>query len=87
MSVEEAVALKRPTILAVDDSKENLMVVGQLLQPYYHVRVANSGQRALKAVASPPRPDLILLDVMMPEMDGYEVIAELRLIRRRAIYR
>lgn len=78
MSIEEAVALKKPTILAVDDSKENLMVVGQLLQPYYHVRVANSGQRALKAVASPPRPDLILLDVMMPEMDGYEVIAELR---------
>jgi putative two-component system response regulator len=78
MSVEEAVAVKRPTILAVDDTKENLMVIGQLLQPYYHVRVANSGQRALKAAANPPIPDLILLDVMMPEMDGYQVIMELK---------
>ena len=78
MSIDEAVTVKRPTILAVDDTRENLMVIGQLLQPYYHVRVANSGPRALKAVASSPRPDLILLDVMMPEMDGYEVIAELR---------
>jgi len=78
MPIEQAVALKKPIILAVDDTKENLMVIGQLLQPYYHVRVANSGQRALKAVASPPKPDLILLDVMMPEMDGYEVLAELR---------
>jgi putative two-component system response regulator len=77
MSVTEE-AVKRPTILAVDDTKENLMVIGQLLQPYYHVRVANSGQRALKAAANPPVPDLILLDVMMPEMDGYEVIIELK---------
>lgn len=66
------------TILVVDDTGENLMVIGGLLQPFFRVRVANSGMRALKVARSDPRPDLILLDVMMPEMDGYAVLAELR---------
>ncbi|MDO9227737.1 MAG: two-component system response regulator [Pseudomonadota bacterium] len=66
------------TILVVDDVPENLTVLGELLQPGYRVRVANSGRRALQVAASEPRPDLILLDVMMPEMDGYVVINELR---------
>lgn len=66
------------TILVADDTRENLTVIGELLQPYYRVRVANSGQRALKAAHTEPRPDLILLDVMMPEMDGFAVLAELR---------
>ncbi|MDD5388833.1 MAG: two-component system response regulator [Gallionellaceae bacterium] len=66
------------TVLVVDDTPENLTVLGELLQPVYRVRVANSGQRALQVAASKPRPDLILLDVMMPEMDGYAVINELR---------
>ena len=68
----------RRTILVVDDTKENLTIIGQLLQPHYHVRVANSGLRAIRVAQSEPRPDLILLDVMMPEMDGYQVINELR---------
>jgi putative two-component system response regulator len=66
------------TVLVVDDTRENLTVLGQLLRPYYHVRVANSGQRALQVADSEPRPDLILLDVMMPEMDGYAVLQSLR---------
>lgn len=66
------------TILLVDDTKENLSVIGQMLRPLYHVRVANSGQRALLALQNPPRPDLILLDVMMPEMSGYQVLEQLR---------
>lgn len=66
------------TILVVDDTGENLTVIGGLLQPFFRVRVANSGMRALKVARSDPRPDLILLDVMMPEMDGYAVLAELR---------
>ena len=66
------------TVLVVDDVTENLTVVGQLLRPYYRVRVANSGAHALKVAASEPRPDLILLDVMMPEMDGYETLRRLR---------
>src|SRR5450830_288945 len=71
-------ALALPTILLVDDTKENLSVIGQMLRPLYHVRVANSGQRALLALQNPPRPDLILLDVMMPDMNGYQVLEQLR---------
>lgn len=66
------------TILVVDDEPGNLLLLTQLLRPVYHVRAANSGENALGAAASEPRPDLILLDVMMPGMDGYEVLARLR---------
>lgn len=66
------------TVLVVDDTPQNLTVLGELLRPHYRVRVAHNGQRALKAVASEPRPDLILLDIMMPVMDGYEVLRTLR---------
>ena len=66
------------TILIVDDTPQNLTVLGELLQPQYRVRAANSGARALRAAVTDPRPDLILLDVMMPEMDGYEVLQHLR---------
>jgi putative two-component system response regulator len=66
------------TILVVDDTPENLSVLGDLLQPAHRVRAANSGRGALRIAASLPKPDLILLDVMMPDMDGYEVFARLR---------
>ncbi len=69
---------KQATILIVDDTPENLAVLGELLQPPYRVRAANSGQRALKVAVIEPIPDLILLDVMMPEMDGYTVLERLR---------
>jgi putative two-component system response regulator len=49
-------------------------VLGELLKQDYHIRAANSGERALHAADSDPRPDLILLDVMMPGMNGYEVL-------------
>ena len=65
------------TILIVDDTPQNLAVLGELLQPHYRVRAANSGERALRAAGLAPRPDLILLDVMMPGMDGYEVMEHL----------
>ncbi|HSG22505.1 MAG TPA: response regulator, partial [Azonexus sp.] len=71
-------AASQPTILIVDDTPENLSVLGELLQPTYRVRAANSGRRALQIAHGKPAPDLILLDVMMPEMDGYEVLAALR---------
>jgi putative two-component system response regulator len=66
------------TILIVDDTPENLLLLSELLQPHYRVRAASSGVRALQIAASDPRPDLVLLDVMMPEMDGYEVIGRLK---------
>ncbi len=66
------------TVLLVDDTPENLTVLGGILQPFYRVRAANSGARALAVCAVDPRPDIILLDVMMPEMDGYAVLNRLR---------
>jgi putative two-component system response regulator len=66
------------TILIVDDAPENLTVLSELLQPRYRVRAATSGEKALRIAGTDPRPDLILLDVMMPEMDGHEVFARLR---------
>ncbi|MDE1545380.1 two-component system response regulator [Dechloromonas agitata] len=69
---------RQPTLLIVDDTPENLSVLGESLQPYFRVRAANSGRRALQIARGTPTPDLILLDVMMPEMDGYQVLAELK---------
>jgi putative two-component system response regulator len=66
------------TVLVVDDMPENLAVISQLLQPAYRVQAARSGRAALRIVQAQPRPDLILLDVMMPEMDGYAVLERLR---------
>ncbi|MBC7206691.1 MAG: two-component system response regulator [Methyloversatilis sp.] len=73
-----AATTPQKTLLLVDDTPENLTVLGEILMPHYRVRVASSGARALAAATSDPRPDLVLLDVMMPEMDGYEVISRLR---------
>jgi len=66
------------TLLIVDDAVENLTVLDALLRPLYQIRVATSGEKALRVAASEPRPDLILLDVMMPDMDGYQVFDFLR---------
>ena len=66
------------TILVVDDTPQNLTLLGELIQPYYRVLIANSGQLALRIARTEPHPDLILLDIMMPEMSGYEVIEKLR---------
>jgi putative two-component system response regulator len=69
---------RRATLLVVDDTPENLAVLAELLTPAYRVLVANSGPRALRLAQSEPKPDLILLDVMMPDMDGYAVLGELK---------
>ena len=67
-----------PVILVVDDQPENLDVLSRLLEPSYRVLAARSGEQALRVAASVPRPDLMLLDVMMPDMDGYAVLEHLR---------
>jgi putative two-component system response regulator len=66
------------TVLIVDDEPANLALLTQVLQPFYRVRAARSGDKALRAAATAPVPDLILLDIMMPDMDGYTMLAELR---------
>jgi putative two-component system response regulator len=68
----------RRTILVVDDTPENLKIMSSLLKDRYRVRIANGGERALAVAADHPRPDLILLDIMMPEMDGHEVCRRLK---------
>lgn len=67
-----------PTLLIVDDNPENLTVLGEILQSEYRVRAATSGPRALELAALEPRPALALVDVMMPNMDGYQLLAQLR---------
>jgi len=62
----------KQTILVVDDTIENLDILRGILAADYQLLVANSGQKALDIISG-KRPDLILLDIMMPEMDGYEV--------------
>jgi CheY-like chemotaxis protein len=65
-------------VLAVDDIPINLILVQKMLMRFnFNLRTASSGQAALDAVAE-KKPDLILLDLMMPEIDGFEVIRRLR---------
>lgn len=66
-------------ILIVDDTPENLRVLGDMLeQEGYEVLVATNGPDALENAKATPAPDLILLDIMMPDMDGYEVCRHLK---------
>lgn len=68
---------EKPTILVVDDTPDNLLLMSNLLKDLYRVKVANSGEKGLRIASELPQPDLILLDIMMPGMDGYEVMREL----------
>ena len=63
----------KPVILIVDDTPTNIQVLAEALRDNYRVKVAGSGRAAFDVIAKQGLPDLILLDVMMPEMDGYEV--------------
>jgi serine phosphatase RsbU (regulator of sigma subunit)/CheY-like chemotaxis protein len=69
----------RKTILLVDDAPGNIEVAREILKGIYKTRIATSGAKALESVKVPPPPDLILLDVQMPEIDGYEVCRRLKL--------
>ena len=69
---------KTQRILIVDDSVDNLQVLMGLLKDDYKIIAATSGAKALQLARQDPAPDLILLDVMMPEMDGYEVCRRLK---------
>ena len=66
------------TVLVVDDTPENLTLMGALLRDHFMVKVANNGEKALKIAMSDTPPDLVLLDIMMPGTDGYEVCRRLK---------
>src|SRR5271169_6353372 len=67
------------TVLLVDDEPANIQIVKSILRDTYKTRIATNGAKALELANQVPVPDLILLDVMMPEMDGYEVCSRLKL--------
>lgn len=70
--------LDKPTVLVVDDMPENISMMGTLLLDHYKVKIANNGEKALKVAATGKPPDIILLDIMMPVMDGYETCRQLK---------
>src|SRR6201987_1674165 len=63
---------EKKTVLLVDDTPANIQVVNSILKDIYKIRIATNGPKALELAKVAPPPDLVLLDVMMPEMDGYE---------------
>jgi|LAHU01.1.fsa_nt_gb DNA-binding response OmpR family regulator len=66
------------TILIADDEPANIILLNEVLKADYRIMVAKDGRRALLAAQSIPSPDLILLDIVMPELDGYEVLKRLK---------
>ncbi len=68
----------KPKILIVDDIPENIHVLMNILKDDYAILAATSGYKAIELVASEQKPDLILLDIMMPDMDGYEVCKRIK---------
>lgn len=67
-----------PTVLVVDDTPDNLKMISGLRKDFYRLKVANNGAKALEIAAGAAAPDLILLDVVMPGLDGYAVCARLK---------
>ena len=70
--------MDKQIVLVVDDTPDNIDVMSGILRPDYKVKAALSGAKALKIASGVPKPEIILLDVMMPEMDGYEVCKRLK---------
>ncbi|MDO8990106.1 MAG: ATP-binding protein [Sideroxyarcus sp.] len=78
MDMNKTEVSTRARILVVDDDAWNLAVLSTMLQPHYEAMGAPSGELALQIATGSAPPDLILLDVLMPGMDGYEVLTRLR---------
>lgn len=70
--------IRRPTVLVVDDSPDNIELLSRVLGQDYRIKVATSGDKALQIVYSDEPPDLILLDIMMPDLSGHEVCRRLK---------
>jgi len=70
--------IEKQTVLLVDDAPENLALMSSLLKESYKIKMANNGNRALKLALTGNPPDIILLDITMPVMDGYETCRQLK---------
>jgi len=71
-------AQAKPVVLVVDDSPDILLLISNLLKDRYRVKLASSGEKGLQLVQAGTKPDLILLDIMMPGMSGHDVCAALK---------
>jgi putative two-component system response regulator len=76
--ISNAISDEKETVLIVDDNSDNLDVLSGVLRPFYKVKAAINGELALKVAGAKNKPDIILLDIMMPGMDGYEVCRQLK---------
>ena len=65
-------------VLVVDDTPANIDLLSNILRPHYKVKAATNGEKAIQIARTEPRPDIVLLDIMMPGMDGYEVCETLK---------
>ncbi len=70
--------VEKALVLIVDDSVTNIQVLVACLKDNYHLKIAKSGEQCLKILLNKPYPDLILLDIEMPGIDGYEVCQRLK---------
>lgn len=78
MTIEMHHLLENSSILVVDDTIDTLKIIGELLKKEFSIKVATNGEMALKIAQSHTPPDLILLDIMLPDINGYEVCKELK---------
>ncbi len=76
--MSSTLGLRRPTVLVADDSPQNIELLSRVLGQEFRVKVATSGDKALKIVYSDEPPDLILLDIMMPDLSGHEVCRRIK---------
>jgi len=74
----EIMEFKKPTILVVDDMTTTLLLIHDLLKDTYEVKIAKSGTKALEILESPNDIDLILLDIEMPDINGYDVCKRIK---------
>lgn len=70
--------IERPIVLVVDDSPESVLLLTETPKDKYRTKIATSGTLAIKAALRQPQPDIILMDVVMPEMDGFELCKSLK---------
>ncbi|MCP4994634.1 MAG: response regulator, partial [Gammaproteobacteria bacterium] len=78
VSLDTRTAEHKISVLIVDDQPENIHVLDNIIPKHYVTQIATNGVKALEIASGKNPPDLILLDIIMPEMDGYEVCRRLK---------
>jgi diguanylate cyclase (GGDEF)-like protein len=73
---------EKPIVLIVDDAPANVQILALMFRNLYQVKIATSGAKCLEVAQISPQPDLILLDIMMPDMDGFETIKQLKSMQK-----